>query len=119
MRPFLCERTNGRCFERGQRMFQGYASSTLVRLAAWIFARIFSSRTCISSNEAEPFAVPKHSHASHSGSSEYRAKYPNPAMARCGAFSLKKNGENSGARNGCVVVGFQKLTSSHERCSLK
>ena len=47
------------------------------------------------------------------------AKYPKPAIARCGAFSLKKNGENSGARNGCVVVGFQKLTSSHERCWLK
>jgi len=73
----------------------------------------------VSSNEAEPFAVPKHSHASHSGSSEYRAKYPNPAIARCGAFSLKKNGENSGARNSCVVVGFQKLTSSHEGCWLK
>src|SRR4051794_37311582 len=85
------------------------------RGAALILARIFSSRACISSNEPEPFAAPKQSHASHSGSSEYLAKYPKPAIARCGALSLKKNGENSGARNRCVVVGFQKLTSSHER----
>src|SRR6266404_4749174 len=83
--------------------------------AARKLRRIFSKRACISSKEQHPFACPKHSHANHSGKAEYRAKYPKPAIALCGAFSLKRNGEKSGARNVQCADGVQKFTSSQER----
>jgi hypothetical protein len=57
-------------------------------------------RSRSSSREAQPLPLPKLSHANQSGRGEYRAKYPNPQMALCGALSLKKNGENSGALKG-------------------
>jgi hypothetical protein len=67
-----------------------------------------------------PLAAPKVSHASQSGSTEKPAKYPNPAMAWCGAFNLKKNGAPKANR--CARAdGRQKFASlgpgSRDSCS--
>jgi hypothetical protein len=56
--------------------------------------------------------VPKVSHASHVGNAEYDAKNPNPQIALCGAFNLKRKGENRSARNCRSADGRQKFTSS-------
>ena len=59
-----------------------------------------------------PLPVPNVSRANHVGSAEYDAKEPNPQIASCGAFSLKRNGEKRSARNRRSADGRQKFTSS-------
>jgi hypothetical protein len=82
--------------------------------------RILAMRECISSKEAQPFPWPNSSHANQSGSVENRAKYAKPQIALCGARSLKRNGEKSGARNERCAEGVQKLSSVRSgRCSRK
>src|SRR5687768_9238636 len=76
-------------------------------------------RANLSSREARltaPFPSPKHSQANQGGRELHFAKYPKPAIARYGAFSLKKNGENSGAEKRRRSDGVQKFTSSRLRC---
>jgi hypothetical protein len=77
------------------------------------------SRALSSSTLPTPFASPKVSHASQSDRTEKPAKYPNPAIALYGAFSLKKNGVPTG-RFTRRIEGRQKLASfgrgSFARC---
>src|SRR2546427_12638812 len=68
-------------------------------------------RERISANEAQPFPWSNDSHASQSGSRENCAKYAKPQIALCGARSLKRNGENCGARKVRCDEGVQKFSS--------
>ena len=45
-------------------------------------------------------------------------KIPNPAIALCGAFNLKKNGSPRVTAENAGPEGVQKLTSSGARASL-
>ena len=73
-------------------------------------SRIRWSRARRASRSATPFASPKVSQASQSGSTVNPTKVPKPAIAWCGAFSLKKNGV-PGTRLKRRVEGRQKLAS--------
>src|SRR5688572_25744061 len=68
-------------------------------------------RALRSPSVAHPFPSPKQSQAIQSGKLDHRAKYPKPAIALCGALSLKKKGENTGALKTRCADGVQKFTS--------
>src|SRR6185437_7129936 len=75
-------------------------------------SRIRPIRVRMSSRDSQPFPSPKHSQANQSGRLLHPAKYPNPAIARCGAFSLNRKGEKCGAAKGRRSEGVQKFTSA-------
>lgn len=79
------------------------------------FLRMSFSLRSISVNNDAPLASPKHSHANQSGSRENLVTHPRPAIALCGALSLKKKGLPGLPLNAWNADGRQKFTSSHNR----
>src|SRR5690606_1982143 len=88
---------------------QPIQSSTVIALPTPCDSR--RSRATNELMSGTPLAAPKTSHASQTGNTTARVNRPKPAIALCGAFSLKKKSSPELRAANRPWLGRQKLTS--------